>query len=75
MAAPIAGKKSLSLLSRFKGALVGAVAGDCLGANFEGFWHIIQAEELEKFFRSLDDKDGKFSMPIIAHLAFHASQD
>ncbi|KAK3095103.1 hypothetical protein FSP39_010370 [Pinctada imbricata] len=29
---------SLSLLSRFKGALVGAVLGDCIGAYFEFEW-------------------------------------
>lgn len=27
-----------TLLSRFQGALVGAVVGDCIGAVFEGLW-------------------------------------
>jgi ADP-ribosylglycohydrolase len=27
-----------SLLSKFKGALVGAVVGDCIGSVFEGYW-------------------------------------
>ncbi len=41
-----------SLLSRFKGAFVGAVVGDCLGAYFEGEWHV-KVEGVINFFENL----------------------
>lgn len=35
------------LLSKFKGALVGAVLGDCIGSLFEGLWaKSIQVEKV-----------------------------
>ena len=41
-----------SLLSKFKGAFVGAVVGDCLGAYFEGEWHV-KVQGVINFFENL----------------------
>ena len=42
----------ISLLSKFKGALVGAVVGDCLGAPFEASWDV-KLEAVKRFFSQL----------------------
>ena len=36
-------------ISRFRGALVGAVIGDCLGANFEGDVQVSMKSALQHF--------------------------
>ena len=41
-----------SLLSKFKGSLVGAVVGDCLGAPFEASWDV-KLEEVKGFLSQL----------------------
>ena len=48
----------LDLLDRFKGCMVGAVLGDCLGAPLE-FVSVFRLpiDEVEEYFESLDDKD------------------
>ena len=37
------------MISRFRGALVGAVIGDCLGANFEGDMQVSMKSALQHF--------------------------
>jgi len=37
------------MVSRFRGALVGAVVGDCLGAYFEGDMHVSMNSALQHF--------------------------
>ena len=46
-----------SLLSKFKGALVGAVVGDCLGAPFEASWDV-QLDGVKRFFSKLQKRQG-----------------
>jgi len=36
-------------ISRFRGALVGAVVGDCLGAHFEGDMQVSMSSALRHF--------------------------
>ena len=45
----------ISLLSKFKGALVGAVVGDCLGAPFEASWDV-KLEAVKRFFSQLQSR-------------------
>ncbi|XP_064630376.1 ADP-ribosylhydrolase ARH3-like [Lineus longissimus] len=45
---------SSPLRSRFRGSLVGAVVGDCLGAVFEDAWTIPQHKKLFGFFEKVD---------------------
>lgn len=44
-----------SISNRFKGAVVGAVIGDCLGAQYEGLWNI-EVKKVVKFFTALSNK-------------------
>jgi len=37
------------MFSRFRGAFVGAVIGDCLGANFEGDMQVSMKSALQHF--------------------------
>jgi poly(ADP-ribose) glycohydrolase ARH3 len=49
--ASTASKKAISLLDRFRGCMVGAVVGDCLGAPVEcQFWDGIPAEKVVEYF-------------------------
>ena len=43
-----------ALRSKFAGAMVGAVVGDCLGAHFEGDWNV-NVEEMLIFFGKLKE--------------------
>lgn len=47
-----------SLLSKFKGALVGAVLGDCIGSVFEGLW--ARSIAVEKVLKSIDKLESEF---------------
>ena len=49
-----------SLLSKFKGALVGAAVGDCLGAPFEASWDV-KLEAVKRFFSKLQSTGTKSS--------------
>ena len=44
------------LLAKFRGALVGAVIGDCLGAAFEGY--DVKTEALIDYFSNLEKQKG-----------------
>ena len=45
-------QKKECLLGRFRGALVGAVVGDCLGAHFENAWNV-DVQQVVDFFARL----------------------
>ena len=47
--------KGESVLSRFRGALIGAVVGDCLGAHFENQDNV-KVEDVTSFFARLTDQ-------------------
>lgn len=46
------------LLSKFKGALVGAVLGDCIGAVFECLW--ASSNAVEKVLKSIDELESDY---------------
>ena len=47
----------LSLADRFRGSLVGALVGDCLGANFEcQHENLVPRQLLDTFFRDLEEE-------------------
>ena len=49
--------RNVSLLSKFKGAMVGAVIGDCIGARFEGNYRVELAEVLG-LVQQIENKEG-----------------
>lgn len=46
------------LLSKFKGALVGAVLGDCIGSEFEGLW--AKSIGVEKVLKSIGKLESEY---------------
>lgn len=48
----------VSLADRFRGSMVGALVGDCLGANFEcQYESLVPGPLLDTFFRDLEKND------------------
>lgn len=46
------------LLSKFKGALVGALLGDCIGSEFEGLW--AKSIGVEKVLKSIGKLESEY---------------
>lgn len=46
------------LLSKFRGALVGAVLGDCIGSEFEGLW--AKSIGVEKVLKSIGKLESEY---------------
>nr|XP_039263961.1 ADP-ribose glycohydrolase ARH3-like [Styela clava] len=60
----MASSQGMSLASKFQGAIVGAVFGDCLGAKFEYFWGPMPNKPVVKYYETLinevrSQKDGE----------------
>jgi len=52
--------KSISLLDRYRGCMVGAVIGDCLGSPVEcKFWRGIPAKRVSEIFKEYQNEDHK----------------
>ena len=54
------------LLSKFKGALVGAVLGDCIGSLFEGLW--AKSIQVEKVLQNIGQLESAYDAEKGIHL-------
>jgi len=55
---------TINLLSKFKGAMLGALAGDCIGAKYEMMWLPVKFDELARmteFLKGTNPSSGLFS--------------
>jgi len=49
--------KMAGLLSKFKGSMLGALVGDCVGAKYEALWAPVAFEELKRLHQFLCNAD------------------
>nr|XP_039252465.1 ADP-ribose glycohydrolase ARH3-like [Styela clava] len=48
--------QELTLLSKFQGVSLGALFGDCLGANFENDWKTLPYETVKSYYDTINDE-------------------
>ncbi len=54
-----------SLLDRFRGSMVGALVGDCLGANFEcQHESLVPQPLLDRFFKDLEEGKNRYRYTV-----------